>query len=45
MDQASKITQLYKDIEAYKAAVEDATSALAAAERELDDELDEYYTE
>lgn len=35
----ARIAQLYADIEAYRQAVEDASDALEAAERELAEEL------
>lgn len=38
-----QIEQIKKDIEAYKAAIEDAEGALQAAEQELDDLLEEAY--
>lgn len=36
----NRIQQLTADINAYKQAIEDAQNALAAAEQELDQELD-----
>ena len=39
-DADSKIQKLFDEIEVYRQAIRDAEDALAAAEMELDDELD-----
>ena len=40
----TKIQQILSDIDAYKEAIEEAQNALAAAEQELDQELESEYT-
>ena len=44
-EQMEQIRQITKDIEAYKAAIEDAEGALDAAERELNEVLQDIYQE
>ena len=39
----SKIQELFKELELYKQAIQDAKDALASAEMELDETLDEAY--
>lgn len=39
----TKIQQILSDIDAYKEAIEEAQNALAAAEQELDQELEAEY--
>ena len=41
----SNIQKLFKEVEIYKQAIEDAKDALASAEMELDEELDTEYRE
>ena len=38
-----KIVQLFKEVDTYKQAIEDARDALASAEEELDELLEETY--
>ncbi len=42
---AARLEQLRADIECYRQAIEDARDALAAAEMEMDAELDAYFQE
>ena len=42
---AERLEQLRADIEIYRQAIEDAKDALAAAEMEMDAELDAYFQE
>lgn len=44
-EQMEQIEQIRKDIEAYQAAIRDAEGALDAAERELDEVLQDIYQE
>ena len=44
-EQMEQIRQITKDIEAYQAAIRDAEGALDAAERELDEVLQDVYQE
>lgn len=41
----NKIQQILSDIDAYKEAIEEAQNALAAAEQELDEELESAFSE
>ena len=40
---AEKIQELFKEVEVYKQAIQDAKDALASAEQELDETLDEEF--
>lgn len=41
--QDTRIQQLFNEVEIYKQAIQDAKDALASAEQELDETLDEAY--
>ena len=40
MSENNKIQELFKEVELYRQAIQDAKDALASAEQELDEELD-----